>query len=124
MNMKFYQCSVCGQIVGVVKETDAVLHCCGQAMQKLIAGTTDAAKEKHIPVAVRTGNMLEVTVGSVLHPMLEEHYIEWIAVQTNFGCQRKVLTPGSEPKACFALCDGEEVEVVYAYCNLHSLWKA
>ena len=70
------------------------------------------------------GNKVFVTVGSVEHPMLPEHYIEWISLQTKAGNQRKPLQPGQAPKACFSLCEGDEVEAVYAYCNLHSLWKA
>ena len=79
---------------------------------------------KHVPSFEVKGDVVEVTVGSVEHPMLEEHYIEWIAVQTKQGNQRKSLEPGEPPKACFRICDGDEVEAVYAYCNLHSLWKA
>ena len=68
--------------------------------------------------------MVVVTVGEVEHPMLDVHYIEWVSIQTKFGNQRKALKPGDKPQACCALCDGEEIEAVYAYCNLHSLWKA
>ena len=124
MEMKFYQCPKCGQIVAVVKKTGAPLVCCGEQMKVLAAGETDAAVEKHVPVFTVEGNTVHVTVGSAEHPMLPEHYIEWIAIQTKFGNQRKALTPGSEPKACFSLCEGDSVEAVYAYCNLHSLWKA
>ena len=124
MEMKFYQCPKCGQIVAVVKETGAPLVCCGEQMKVLAAGETDAAVEKHVPVFTVENNTVCVTVGSTEHPMLPEHYIEWIAIQTKFGNQRKALTPGSEPKACFSLCEGDSVEAVYAYCNLHSLWKA
>ena len=93
-------------------------------MKEIIPGTTDAAVEKHVPVYRTEGNKVYVTVGEVEHPMLPEHYIEWISLQTKSGNQRKCLKPGDEPKACFALCEGDEVEAVYAYCNLHSLWKA
>ena len=93
-------------------------------MSELVPGTTDAAVEKHVPVFEVKDNKVLVTVGSVEHPMAPEHYIEWIAVQTTSGNQRKMLQPGDKPQACFALCEGEEVEAVYAYCNLHSLWKA
>ncbi len=93
-------------------------------MQEIIPGTTDAAVEKHVPVYEVKGNKVLVTVGSVLHPMLEEHFIEWVSLQSKYGNQRKALKPGMEPKVCFSLCDGDEVEAVYAYCNLHGLWKA
>ena len=88
------------------------------------AGTTDAALEKHVPDYKVEGNRVIVTVGSVEHPMLPEHYIEWVALQTKQGVQRKFLRPEDKPTTCFSLCDGDEVEAVYAYCNLHSLWKA
>ena len=84
----------------------------------------EASREKHIPVYKGEGNKVFVDVGSIAHPMIEEHFIEWVSIQTKFGNQRKQLTPGSEPKVCFSLCDGDEVEAVYAYCNLHGLWVA
>jgi superoxide reductase len=122
--MKFYICKHCGNIVAMVKESGAPISCCGEKMSEIIPGTTDAAVEKHVPVIEVNGNIVTVTVGEVIHPMMPEHYIEWIAISTNKGNQRKQLKPGEEPKACFALCEGEQVEAAYAYCNLHSLWKA
>ena len=124
MNVKFYRCSICGQIVAIVKETGAPLVCCGKPMQEIVPGTTDASIEKHIPVYKVSDGKVEVTVGSVEHPMEEKHYIEWVLLKTKFGNQRKALKPGDAPKVCFSICDGDEVEAVYAYCNLHSLWKA
>ena len=123
MEMKFYQCETCGQMVAIVKETGAPLVCCGKPMKEIIPGTTDAAVEKHVPEYEVKGNIVEVTVGAVEHPMLDAHYIEWISLQTKFGNQRKALKPGDAPKVCFALCEGDEVVAVYAYCNLHGLWK-
>lgn len=124
MEMKFVKCSVCGKIVAMVKETPVPTMCCGKPMQEIVPGTSDGAVEKHVPNFTVDGDRVYVTVGSQAHPMQPEHYIEWIAVQTKSGNQRKALTPGSEPKAVFALEDGDEVVSVYAYCNLHSLWKA
>ena len=92
-------------------------------MSEIIPGTTEASVEKHIPVYEVKDGIVEVVVGSVEHPMLEEHYIEWILLQTKEGNQRKALSPGMAPKACFALTEGDEVVAAYAYCNLHSLWK-
>ncbi len=123
MEMKFYRCTHCGNIIAIVKSSGVKVSCCGDNMVEIIPGTTDAAAEKHIPVFEVSGNKVTVTVGEVAHPMTEEHYIEWISLQTKQGNQRKALKPGSEPKACFMICDGDEVEAVYAYCNLHSLWK-
>ena len=97
--------------------------CCGQPMEEMVPGTTDAALEKHVPEVEIDGNIVKVKVGSVEHPMLEEHYIEWISLQTKQGNQRKPLKPGEKPEACFAICDGDEVEAVYEHCNLHGLWK-
>ena len=124
MEMKFYQCAHCGQIVAIVKGTGVPIMCCGEAMKEIVPGTTDAAVEKHVPVIEVNGTSVTVTVGSVEHPMLSEHYIEWIALETKSGNQRKALSPGDAPKACFAICEGDEVVAAYAYCNLHSLWKA
>ena len=124
MEQKFYICEHCGNIIAIVKNTGVPVMCCGQKMTEIIPGTTDAAVEKHVPVYEIRDNIVSVTVGAAEHPMLPEHYIEWISLQTKAGNQRKVLQPGDAPKACFAICEGDEVEAVYAYCNLHSLWKA
>ena len=124
MEQKFYICEHCGKIVALVKESGVPVMCCGQKMDEIIPNTTDAATEKHVPVYSVENNIVKVTVGSVTHPMEQEHYIEWVSVQTKQGNQRKALKPGSEPKVEFALCPGDEVEAVYAYCNLHGLWKA
>ena len=124
MEMKFYRCSVCGQIIAIVKKTGAPVVCCGKPMEEIIPGSVDASVEKHVPVIERDGNKVVVTVGSVAHPMAEEHYIEWIALKTKKGNQRKALKPGDEPKVCFRICDNDEVEAAFAYCNLHGLWKA
>ena len=124
MEMKFYRCAHCGQIIAVVKKTGVPIICCGEPMKEIIPGTTDASLEKHVPVYEGKDGKVVVKVGAVDHPMLPEHYIEWVAIQTKFGNQRKSLKPGDAPQVCFRLCDGDEVEAVYAYCNLHSLWKA
>ena len=124
MELKFYRCAHCGQIVAIVKGTGVPIICCGEPMQEIVAGTTDAAVEKHVPVYTVDGDKVSVKVGEVEHPMTEEHYIEWVALKTKQGNQRKALNPEDKPEVCFRICDGDEVEAVYAYCNLHSLWKA
>ena len=124
MEQKFYICAHCGKIVALVKESGVPVVCCGEVMNEIIPGSVDASGEKHIPVYKVENNKVHVTVGSVEHPMGNDHYIEWISLQTTSGNQRKVLKPGSKPETCFALCEGDEVQAVYAYCNLHSLWKA
>lgn len=123
MEMKFYRCKICGKIIAMVEETGVPTICCGEAMSEIVPNTTDAAVEKHVPVIAKNGNIVEITVGSVEHPMTQEHYIQWIAIQTKNGNQRKSLKPGSAPKAAFALVDGDEVLKAFAYCNLHGLWS-
>ena len=124
MEMKFFLCEHCGNLVAMVHESGVPLVCCGQKMTLLVPNTTDAAHEKHVPVIVRDGHKVTVTVGSVLHPMLPEHHIEWIALQTKNGNQRKALQPGDAPSASFYIAEDDEVISAYAYCNLHGLWKA
>ena len=124
MEQKFYICEHCGNIIAMVKNKGVPVMCCGQKMTEIIPGTSDASQEKHVPVYTVDGNLVNVKVGAVEHPMLPEHYIEWVSLQTKCGNQRKVLKPGDKPEVCFAICDGDEVEAVYAYCSPHSLWKA
>lgn len=124
MKQRFFICEHCGNIIAMVKDKGVPVFCCGQKMTELVAGTVEASAEKHIPVYKVEGNKVYVTVGSVEHPMLEAHFIEWISLETKQGNQRKVLEPGQKPEACFAMCEGDEVVAVYAYCNLHGLWKA
>lgn len=117
----FYRCELCGNMVALIKEGGGTLTCCGQEMTKLEANTTDAAQEKHVPVVTREGGKIKVSVGSVLHPMLPEHHIEWIALVTDDKVEITYLKPGMEPKAEFSeVASG----TVYEYCNLHGLWKA
>ena len=120
---KFYICEKCGNLVGVIRDGRVPMMCCGQKMTKIEAGVVVASREKHIPVAVVEGDKVIVTVGSVEHPMVPEHSIEWVYLQTDKGGQRKCLSAGEAPKVVFALADEKPV-AVYAYCNLHGLWKA
>ena len=122
MVLKFYKCKKCGKIVAMIKGSPCDTMCCGEAMAELKANTTDAAVEKHVPVVQKNGNLVEVSVGSVTHPMEEKHFIEWIALETKSLSLIKSLKPGDAPKAVFALTDGDDVVRAYAYCNLHGLW--
>ncbi|MBR4832197.1 MAG: desulfoferrodoxin [Butyrivibrio sp.] len=122
--MRFFVCEKCGNMVEMIKESGAPMSCCGQNMTELVPGTSDGAYEKHVPVFTVEGNKVTVNVGSVEHPMMPEHYIEWIAIETKKGSQRKKLSPGEKPTAEFLLTDGDSVVAVYEYCNLHGLWKA
>lgn len=122
--MKFYLCEHCGNIIGKIHDAGVPVVCCGQKMTQLIPGTVEASAEKHIPVPSVNGSVVKVAVGSVAHPMIEAHYISWIYLQTTVGGQRKNLVPGAAPEVTFALAEGETPVAVYAYCNLHGLWKA
>ena len=121
--MKYYVCAHCGNIIEKVKDAGVPVMCCGQKMEELVPGTTDASVEKHVPVWTVEGNKVIVDVGSVEHPMIPEHYIEWVSLETKQGTQRKHLKPGQAPKVCFTLCEGDEVVAVYEHCNLHGLWR-
>ena len=121
--MKFYICEHCGNIVTFVENKGVPVMCCGQRMTELVPGTVEASQEKHIPVAEQKDGIVTVKVGAAEHPMAEEHYIQWIALETEQGCQIKYLRPGQKPQAVFALAEGDAVVSVYAYCNLHGLWK-
>lgn len=120
---RFYICEKCGNIVGLVHDGGVPMMCCGQKMAKLEAGVVEASHEKHIPVVTVEGNTVRVVVGSVTHPMSEEHHIAWVYLQTDRGGQRKCLCTNDAPEVTFALCDETPV-AVYAYCNLHGLWMA
>ena len=122
--MKFYKCASCGTIVAAVEEHCGPVHCCGKAMEVLEPNTVDAAVEKHVPVVTVEGNVATVKVSSVEHPMTEAHLIQWVALQTKSGNQRKELTAEDKPVVQFALLEGDEVVAAYAYCNLHGLWKS
>ena len=121
--MTFYRCEHCGNIIAHIHDSGVRCHCCGEEMKPLTPNTTDAAGEKHVPVIQVNGQTVTVTVGSVEHPMLAAHYIEWILLETEQGRQRKALKPGEEPIVTFAISDEKPI-AVYAYCNLHGLWKA
>ena len=122
--MKFYICKHCGNIITKLTDKGVPVMCCGEKMQELLAGTTDAAVEKHVPVFEVNEKYVDVVVGSVEHPMTPEHYIEWVVLETNIGTQIKHLEPNQKPQTSFVLLENEEIKNVYAYCNLHSLWKA
>ncbi|MGN1319433.1 MAG: desulfoferrodoxin family protein [Lachnospirales bacterium] len=124
MEQKFYICETCGNIVAMVKESGVPVMCCGKKMTKLEAGTSDGAFEKHVPVYKVDGNKVVVKVGEVEHPMVDNHYIEWVSIQTKQGNQRKALKPGDVPEVSFLIESDDEIEACYAYCNLHGLWKA
>ena len=122
--MKFYKCEGCGKLAVLFRESACPTKCCGEPMVEVVPGTVDAAREKHIPDVAGEGNLVKVKVGSVEHPMLDAHYIEWIILETNQGFQKKDLKPGQAPVAVFALAEGETPIAAYESCNLHGIWKA
>lgn len=124
MTQRFFKCNICGNIVAMVESSGVKIVCCGQNMTELVPNTSDGALEKHVPVIAVDGNKVQITVGSVQHPMTQEHYIKWILIHTDRGNQRKELKPEDAPVAEFILCEGEKLLEAYAYCNLHGLWKA
>ena len=122
-NNKFYICEHCGNLVEMVHNAGVPMMCCGQKMKELEPGVVEASHEKHIPVASVEGNVVKVAVGSVEHPMAAEHSILWVSLLTDKGVQRKNLEVGKAPVVQFSLVD-EKPLAVYAYCNLHGLWKS
>lgn len=121
MSGKFYICRHCGNIIGMIKNSGVPVLCCGEKMQLLAPNSVEASGEKHIPEVSVAGDKVSVRVGAVDHPMVAEHYIEWVYLQTEKGGQRKAFKPGDAPVAEFSLVDDKAV-AVYAYCNLHGLW--
>jgi superoxide reductase len=121
--LDIYKCEVCGNIVEVVHAGAGELVCCGQQMALMVENTTDAAREKHIPVVEKIAGGAKIKVGSIAHPMEEKHFIEWIEVITDGKTARQSLKPGDSPEAVFA-GDAAQITTVRAYCNLHRLWKA
>ena len=122
--MKFYRCEHCDNIIVFMEDKGVPVMCCGQKMTELDCGVTDGAYEKHVPAVTRDGAKIEVKVGSVEHPMLDAHYIQFIVLETRQGFAKKDLKPGDVPAATFVLSEGDEPVAVYEYCNLHGLWKA
>ena len=121
--IQFLKCKKCGKIVEVVNKGCPVAACCGEEMTELKANTMDGAVEKHVPVIEADGDKVTVKVGSAVHPMEADHYIQWIEIETAKGVQRRYLKPGEAPEAVFALA-GEKLIAAYEYCNKHGLWKA
>ena len=122
--MLFYRCEGCGNFITFLgNKTACTPKCCGETMKELTPNTTDGATEKHVPVITQDGNKVTVTVGSVEHPMLDNHYIEWIILETSEGYSKKDLHPSDKPCATFILNDNETVVAAYEYCNLHGLWS-
>lgn len=122
--LEMYRCAHCGNIVIMAHKSGVPIVCCGEPMELLKANTNDAAQEKHVPVATVEGDKVSVKVGSVEHPMTDEHYIASILLETENSLQVRWLKPTDKPEAVFAVAPGEKPVAVYEYCTLHGLWKA
>lgn len=120
---RFYRCPHCGNIIAKLNDSGVSVVCCGEKMIELECNTVDGVGEKHVPVYKVDKGKVSVDVGSLKHPMMPEHYIQWIWIKTKNGSQVRHLKPSDAPSACFSLCDGDELEEVYAYCNIHGLWN-
>lgn len=118
---RFFLCKHCGNLIYMVRASGVPVICCGEPMIELVPGSVDASHEKHVPVVTVNGSAVSVKVGSVEHPMIAEHYIEWIALETETAIQIKYLKPGEKPAAEFV--SAEKPVAVYAHCNIHGLWK-
>ena len=123
MKVKFYVCSHCGNVIHKVHDAGVPVMCCGQKMEELIPNVVEASGEKHVPVASVENGVVSVSVGSVAHPMIPEHSIEWVYLESENGGQIQYLIPGSAPEVKFQVGNDKPV-AVYAYCNLHGLWKS
>jgi len=121
--MKFYKCEICGKIVAMVKETPVETVCCGADMVEIVPNTTDGKSEAHVPVYRVEGDTVTVKVGEMPHPMKDDHYIEWIALETEKGNQCRHLKSGDEPRTTFALVPYDKIRNVYEYCSVHGLWR-
>ena len=119
---KVFICQHCGNMVGVIEDKGVPLVCCGSEMSELVPNTVEASTEKHLPAVTVSGDVVSVQVGSVLHPMEEAHLITFVYVETERGGQRKRLSAGEEPVLKFVIADDKPI-AVFAYCNLHGLWK-
>ena len=121
MATKFYKCRHCGNVIVKFVDSKVPVVCCGEKMEELVPNTVDASGEKHVPVVTRIDDcIIRIDVGSVPHPMLPEHHIAFIYVETENGGIRVDLTDKPEAQVC--TCNSKPV-AVYEYCNLHGLWK-
>ncbi|MBQ2661356.1 MAG: desulfoferrodoxin [Clostridia bacterium] len=120
---KFYVCSHCGNLIGMVNNAGVPMICCGEPMTLLEPNTVEASTEKHLPVVTREEGKVKVAIGDVPHPMIPEHFIGFVYLQTERGGQRKCLKAGEAPEVTFAVTEDEKPLAVFAWCNLHGLWK-
>ena len=120
--MNFFICEHCGNLIGLIINSGVPMMCCGEKMKEIVHNTVEASTEKHLPAVTVSGDSLNVKIGSVAHPMEDGHHIAFVYVETQKGGQRKNLKIGDTPELNFSFKDDKPV-AVYAYCNLHGLWK-
>ena len=124
MKVQFFICNHCGNIIDMIKNQGVPIKCCSENMKEITAGASEGAKEKHTPVYRINGETVTVSVGETEHPMTPEHYIDWVCIETEEGFQFKKLKSDMPAKASFLLTEDDNFKAAYAFCNLHSLWKA
>lgn len=122
--LTLYRCAICGNLICMLQDSGVVPECCGEAMTRIVANTEDASTEKHVPVTRRDGTRVQTHVGESPHPMTPQHHISMIFLLTNEGLYVRRLNSGGAAEAQFNLCLGEDVRAVYAWCNIHGLWKS
>lgn len=120
--LKFFKCKHCGNVVAKLVDKDVSIFCCGGEMEEIVANTTEASTEKHLPVVAIKDGLAEIKIGSVPHPMEKEHFINFIAVETDANCIISCLQPETKPEAKIYVGNSKIISV-YEYCNLHGLWK-
>lgn len=118
----FYRCDLCGNVIMFLEKSGVVPYCCSRVMSKLLPGSTDGSVEKHVPSIMERDAEIIINIGVTDHPMTEEHYIQWIVLETNLGAHIKYLNSNDRPEAVFVLGPGEKLLNAYAFCNLHGLW--
>lgn len=124
MKQIFYHCEHCGNLIAMLRDEGVPVWCCGEKMRRLQPNTSQASGEKHMPVWREENGTVHVSVGTVEHPMTQEHFIQWIGLETEHVMQYAFLSPNDKPRAKFAICDGDAVRAVYALCNQHELWRS
>lgn len=124
LEKRFLICEHCGNIIAMIRDKGVAVQCCGEKMKEILSGANTAAEEKHVPVYDVKNGKVTVTIGAVEHPMVPEHYIEWVCLETEDGIQYKQLQPNTPPEVSFFISPNDKVKAVYAFCNMHSLWKA
>ena len=123
MDLKFFKCNVCGQIISIVNDTELPVRCCMRDMEELVPNSGEGNTKTHIPISAASKNKITVCVGAEDHPMKPEHHIEWVAILTNKGMQRKRIAEEKRAKVDFYLEENELVFAIYAYCNIHGLYS-